>query len=138
MLSNYSVMLLGNVRGRDELEIVLNKTGKETEEKYEQLARLDMAIRYQEKPVNFFQIIKPYIWLIDKLNLTSKFVAHPNCQQKLVEIWYTGVRRLSKMNTGLTILLMFCFSIFIPVGCIVFILAPNSKVFNQVYFELSF
>ena len=53
MLSNYSVMLLSNVRGRDELEIVLNKTGKETEEKYEQLARLDMAIRYQEKPVIF-------------------------------------------------------------------------------------
>jgi len=52
MLSNYSVMLLNNIRGRDELEICLNKTGKENEEKYERLARLDMAIKYQEKPVN--------------------------------------------------------------------------------------
>ncbi len=52
MLSNYSVMLLSNIRGRDELEICLNKTGKENEEKYERLARLDMAIKYQEQPVN--------------------------------------------------------------------------------------
>jgi hypothetical protein len=45
------VKLLNNVRGRDELEIVLNKTGKESEEKYEQLARLDLALKFQEKPV---------------------------------------------------------------------------------------
>ena len=50
-LSIYSVKLLNNVRGRDELEIVLNKTGKEREEKYERLARLDLALKYQEKPV---------------------------------------------------------------------------------------
>lgn len=43
--------LLNNVRGRDELEIVLNKTGKEAEEKYERLARLDLAIKFEEKPV---------------------------------------------------------------------------------------
>ena len=51
-LSTYSVKLLNNVRGRDELDIVLNKTGKEKEEKYEQLARLDLALKFQEKPVN--------------------------------------------------------------------------------------
>jgi hypothetical protein len=51
-LSNYSVKLLNNVRGRDELEIVLNKTGKENEEKYERLARLNLALKYEEKPVS--------------------------------------------------------------------------------------
>ena len=51
-LSNYTCRLLNNVRGRDELDIVLNKTGKETEEKYERLARLDLAIKYAEKAVN--------------------------------------------------------------------------------------
>ena len=51
-LSTYSVKLLNNVRGRDELDIVLNKTGREKEEKYEQLARLDLALKFQEKPVN--------------------------------------------------------------------------------------
>jgi hypothetical protein len=40
------------VRGRDELEIILNKTGKENEEKYSRLARLDLALKYQEMPVN--------------------------------------------------------------------------------------
>jgi len=45
------VKLLHNVRGIDELEILLNKTGKETEEKYKKLARFDLAIRFQIKPV---------------------------------------------------------------------------------------
>ena len=44
--------LLNNVRGRDELEIFLNKTGKENEEKYGLLARLDLAIKYREMPVS--------------------------------------------------------------------------------------
>jgi len=44
------------VRGRDELDIVLNKTGKEKDEKYEKLARLDLAIRFKEKPVSLFFI----------------------------------------------------------------------------------
>ena len=52
MLSEYTVKLLSNVRGRDELEIVLNKVGKESEEKYERLARLDFALKYQEMPVS--------------------------------------------------------------------------------------
>jgi hypothetical protein len=55
-LSEYTCKLLQNVRGRDELEIVLNKTGKETEEKYKRLARLDLAIKYQEMPVKSFKI----------------------------------------------------------------------------------
>jgi len=53
-LSEYTVKLLSYVRGRDELETVLNKTGKENEEKFERLARLDLAIKYQEMPVNLF------------------------------------------------------------------------------------
>ena len=51
-LSEYSVKLLNYVRGRDELEIVLNKTGKEDEETFQVLARLDLALQYQEMPVN--------------------------------------------------------------------------------------
>ena len=51
-LSLYAVKLLNNVRGRDELEIILNKTGKESEDKYKRLARIDLAIQFEEKPVN--------------------------------------------------------------------------------------
>ena len=43
--------LLNNVRGRDELEIVLNKVGKENEERFERLARIDLALKYQEMKV---------------------------------------------------------------------------------------
>ncbi len=60
-LSAYTCKLLNNVRGRDELEIVLNKTGKETEEKYDRLARLDLAIRYEEKPVSFTYHFKSFL-----------------------------------------------------------------------------
>ncbi len=50
-LSIYCCKLLNNVRGRDELEKVLYKTGKESEEKFRTLARFDLAIKYNEKPV---------------------------------------------------------------------------------------
>ncbi len=57
-LSAYVCKLLNNVRGHDELEIVLNKAGKESEEKYKRLARLDLAIKYEEKPVSDFKYFK--------------------------------------------------------------------------------
>jgi hypothetical protein len=50
-LSAYAVKLLDKVRGHKELDIVLGKTGKETEEKSFLLARLYLAIKYEEKPV---------------------------------------------------------------------------------------
>jgi hypothetical protein len=51
-LSAYAVKLLDKVRGREELDCVLGKTGKESEEKHVQLARLYLAIKYEEKPVD--------------------------------------------------------------------------------------
>jgi len=51
-LSKYTVKLLNYTRSRDELEIILNKTGKEHEEKFELLARLDLALKFKEMPVN--------------------------------------------------------------------------------------
>lgn len=120
--------LLNNVRGRDELEIVLNKTGKETEEKYERLARLDLALKYEEKPVN--NILNKYNFLpFNQINFCFfKFVAHSNCQQKLVEIWYTGLRKVSKMNQLFTFLLLFVFLIMLPFNIGVYLVAPKSKV----------
>ena len=50
-LSGYAVKLLDKVRGHVELDCVLGKTGKESEEKYVLLARLYLAIKYEEKPV---------------------------------------------------------------------------------------
>ena len=64
-LSIYVCKLLNNVRGHVELEIVLNKTGKETEHKESRLARLDLAIKYQEKPVCYsFIFIYIFIYIV--------------------------------------------------------------------------
>jgi hypothetical protein len=47
---------LDKVRGHKELDCVLGKTGKEIEEKYVLLARLYLAIKYEEKPVPFYRL----------------------------------------------------------------------------------
>ena len=51
-MSEFTVRLLDNVRGRDELEIVLNKVGKENEENFILLGRFDLAIKYGEMDVS--------------------------------------------------------------------------------------
>ena len=55
-------------------------------------------------------------------------MAHPNCQQKLVEIWYTGVlRQLSKTNQFVVALLALALLPLIPLLCAAHILAPRSR-----------
>jgi hypothetical protein len=58
----------------------------------------------------------------------KKFVAHSNCQQKLDEIWYTGIRKVEKMNQLLTYLLIISYIFIFPVLLIIYIIFPNSKV----------
>ena len=50
-LSEYVVKLLDRVRTQEELELVLNKTGKARSEKYSTLARFNLALQYDEKKV---------------------------------------------------------------------------------------
>ena len=57
-------------------------------------------------------------------------MAHSNCQQKLDEIWYTGIRKLSKMNKIFVLLLGCLFFAFLPFVSIIYIFAPKSKVGN--------
>ena len=51
-LSEYVVKLLDRVRTQEELELVLNKTGKSQSEKYSTLARFNLALQYDEKKVH--------------------------------------------------------------------------------------
>ncbi|KAI3381524.1 hypothetical protein SNEBB_008688, partial [Seison nebaliae] len=105
-LSSYVVKLLDKVRSQEELYSILSKTGRDDEEKYERLSRMDLAIKYHEK----------------------KFVAHPSCQQKLVEIWYSGIHRISKMNNFMNFLFICLYIFLLPFFCIVYIFAPKSKL----------
>ncbi|UJR30483.1 hypothetical protein I4U23_018016 [Adineta vaga] len=104
-LSAYAVKLLDKVRGHKELDCVLGKTGKETEEKYVLLARLYLAIKYEEKP----------------------FVAHSNCQQKLVEIWHGDIRNIFKLNPLIIFLLIFGYIFTLPFVCICYIISSSTQ-----------
>nr|KAG5713048.1 hypothetical protein BaRGS_021842 [Batillaria attramentaria] len=106
-LSDYVVKLLDKIRGHDELQILLNKTGANSEqETYELLARLKLAIRYREK----------------------KFVAHPSCQQKLVSIWYGDLRTLERSNWFKRAIIVILVTLFYPVLAICYWFAPKTKV----------
>ncbi|XP_029640463.1 short transient receptor potential channel 3 [Octopus sinensis] len=106
-LSQYVVKLLDKVRGHDELEILLNKSGQSSEdETYELLSRLKMAIQFNEK----------------------KFVAHPSCQQKLVSIWYSNFRTLERSNWITRIMIMTLVTTTYPILAIVYWFAPKSKL----------
>jgi hypothetical protein len=48
-LSQFTYQLLNNIRGKDELNIILDKI---EDENYRSLARLDLAIKMGEKQVN--------------------------------------------------------------------------------------
>ncbi|CAF1556535.1 unnamed protein product [Rotaria magnacalcarata] len=109
-LSAYAVKLLDKVRGHRELDCVLGKTGKESEEKYLLLARLYLAIKYSEKP----------------------FVAHSNCQQKLVEIWHSQIRNLFKLNPLLILLLIILYIFVLPFACILYILTSWPNYTNKI------
>ncbi|XP_050397743.2 short transient receptor potential channel 7 isoform X2 [Patella vulgata] len=105
-LSEYVVKLLDKVRGHEELELILNKTGTDSEaETYESLSRLNQAIKYNEK----------------------KFVAHPSCQQRLVSIWYGDLRALERSNWFFRSVIVFLITMFYPVMAIVYWVVPTTQ-----------
>jgi len=109
-LSIFVTRLLDNVRGHEELEIVLNKTGRPNEEKYENLARFDLALQYQEKP----------------------FVSHSNCQQKLMEKWYENLSAIKNAHLTKRLLFYLAFIICLPFLLIAYYFIPKSKIGSLV------
>ncbi|ESO90970.1 hypothetical protein LOTGIDRAFT_122406, partial [Lottia gigantea] len=104
-LSEYVVKLLDRIRTQEELEMVLNKTGRSTIEKYEKLARFKLALLYHEKG----------------------FVSHPSCQQRLVTLWYHGMGKWDRMNWPLRILLAVCLFLLYPFLLLIYLISPSSK-----------
>lgn len=112
-LSLFVTRLLDNVRGHEELEIVLNKTGQPDEEKYENLARFDLAIQYEEKA----------------------FVAHSNCQQKLMEKWYENLSSIKNAHLTKRVTFYLTYILCLPVLLLLFFFSPNSKIGSFVSFN---
>ena len=105
-LSIFVARLLDNVRGHEELEIVLNKTGRPNEEKYEILSRFDLAIQYREKP----------------------FVSHSNCQQKLTAEWYANLSVIKNVNLFQRTIFYLAYLICFPFVALTFYFFPGSNI----------
>ncbi|KAJ8368635.1 hypothetical protein SKAU_G00086630 [Synaphobranchus kaupii] len=57
-----------------------------------------------------------------------KFVAHPNCQQQLLSIWYENLSGLRQQTTAVKILVVLGVAIGLPLLAVVYWIAPGSKL----------
>lgn len=60
-----------------------------------------------------------------------QFVAHPNCQQQLLSIWYENLSRLHQQTTAVKILLVLGVALGLPILAFIYWIAPSSKVSLQ-------
>ncbi|XP_074649130.1 short transient receptor potential channel 7-like [Tubulanus polymorphus] len=105
---NFACEMMDLCRGTQEVEAVLSESNIDGNGKRrDPLGRLKMAIRYEEK----------------------KFVAHPNCQQHLTNIWYgPEMAFLQSANLLKKISFFFVFVPIVPFLCLAYLFAPNSKL----------
>ncbi|XP_056229550.1 short transient receptor potential channel 6 [Seriola aureovittata] len=107
---DFVVGLLDLCRNTEEVEAILNgdiESCQNTEIFGRQnLIRLKLAIKYEVK----------------------KFVAHPNCQQQLLSIWYENFSGLRQQTTAVKILLVLGVAIGLPVLAFMYWIAPSSKL----------
>ncbi|XP_033754245.1 short transient receptor potential channel 3-like [Pecten maximus] len=111
-LSEYVVKLLDRVRTQAELEVVLNKTGRPKDNKYESLARFNLAIQYSQK----------------------KFVSHPSCQQRLVTTWYTGLENIQRSSWARRIMMATLFLLAYPFLVLAHLLTPGKDFVKYLRF----
>ncbi|XP_070685441.1 short transient receptor potential channel 6 [Pempheris klunzingeri] len=107
---DFVVGLLDLCRNTEEVKAVLNgdtESCRSSETFSRQnLIRLKLAIKYEVK----------------------KFVAHPNCQQQLLSIWYENLSGLRQQPTAVKILLVLGVAVGLPVLAFMYWIAPSSKL----------
>uniref|UniRef100_A0A3Q3M2L4 Transient receptor potential cation channel, subfamily C, member 6b n=1 Tax=Mastacembelus armatus TaxID=205130 RepID=A0A3Q3M2L4_9TELE len=106
---DFVVDLLDLCRNTEEVEAILNgdtESCQSTETSSKNLIRLKLAIKYEVK----------------------KFVAHPNCQQQLLSIWYENLSGLRQQTTAVKILLVLGVALGLPILAFVHWIAPSSKL----------
>ncbi|VDI51110.1 Hypothetical predicted protein [Mytilus galloprovincialis] len=105
---DFACELMDLCRGTQEVEAVLSEgTDSVIEGSRDLLARLKMAIRYQEK----------------------KFVAHPNCQQHMTSLWYgSEMGFLQSLSWWKQLCFVILFLPTIPFIALSYIIAPNTKL----------
>ncbi|KAI1903792.1 hypothetical protein AGOR_G00030860 [Albula goreensis] len=107
---DFVVGLLDLCRNTEEVEAILNGDVDSTQSPEEpgrpSLIRLKLAIKYELK----------------------KFVAHPNCQQQLLSIWYENLSGLRQQTTAIKFLVVLGVAVGLPVLAMVYWIAPCSKL----------
>ncbi|XP_045895202.1 short transient receptor potential channel 6a isoform X1 [Micropterus dolomieu] len=107
---DYVVGLLDLCRSTEEVEAILSGE-TDSEDNYNlpgrpSLTRLKLAIKYELK----------------------KFVAHPNCQQQLLSIWYENLPGLRQQTTAVKLLVVLAVAICLPGLALAYWVAPCSRV----------
>ncbi|XP_057677911.1 short transient receptor potential channel 6a [Corythoichthys intestinalis] len=107
---DFVVGLLDLCRSTEEVEAILNGETN-CEDSYDppgrpSLTRLKLAIKYELK----------------------KFVAHPNCQQQLLSIWYENLPGLRQQTTAIKLLVVLAVSMGLPGLALAYWIAPCSRV----------
>ncbi|XP_048839417.1 short transient receptor potential channel 6-like isoform X2 [Brienomyrus brachyistius] len=107
---DFVVGLLDLCRNTEEVEAILNgdvDTGESPDlPARPSLLRLKLAIKYEVK----------------------KFVAHPNCQQQLVSIWYENLSGIRQQTMAVKFLVALAVAIGLPFLALVYLIAPCSKL----------
>ncbi|XP_077983378.1 short transient receptor potential channel 4-like [Glandiceps talaboti] len=104
----FAADLLGQVRDTREQTIVLSH---------------DLAEWMTSRNINEPYKVKTAIRLDQK-----KFIAHPHCQQHLIERWYRGLPTWRKMNVLHTYTISFFLGFAFPILNLCHILAPGTKI----------
>ncbi|XP_024921725.1 short transient receptor potential channel 6a isoform X2 [Cynoglossus semilaevis] len=107
---DYVVGLLDLCRSTEEVEAILSGDIY-SEDSYDLpsrpcLTRLKLAIKYELK----------------------KFVAHPNCQQQLLSIWYENLPELRQQTTAIKLLVVLAVAIGLPGLSVAYWITPCSRV----------
>ncbi|XP_075448555.1 short transient receptor potential channel 6 [Ascaphus truei] len=108
---DFVVGLLDLCRNTEEVEAILNGDVDTNHSNVEadgrpSLCRLKLAIKYELK----------------------KFVAHPNCQQQLLSIWYENISGLRQQTTAVKFLVVLAVAVGLPFLSMVYWIAPCSKL----------
>ncbi|XP_063764040.1 short transient receptor potential channel 6 isoform X2 [Eleginops maclovinus] len=107
---DFVVGLLDLCRNTEEVKAILNGDTESSQSPEtlgrQNLIRLKLAIKYEVK----------------------KFVAHPNCQQQLLSIWYENLSGLRQQTTAVKILLVLGVAFGLPILSFLYWIAPSSKL----------
>uniref|UniRef100_A0A8D2JFG8 Transient receptor potential cation channel subfamily C member 6 n=1 Tax=Varanus komodoensis TaxID=61221 RepID=A0A8D2JFG8_VARKO len=105
---DFVVGLLDLCRNTEEVEAILNGDVElnHGEHGRPSLSRLKLAIKYEVK----------------------KFVAHPNCQQQLLSIWYENLSGLRQQTMAVKFLVVLAVAVGLPFLAVAYWIAPCSKL----------